>query len=108
MAFHHHALTMSGVAQRLSDVYGDGVGVADALHDIPLRQITFQSLSAAQGGTIYVGSLPTISATDHGFRIVPGATITLGPYSGSGPMKLGDFYVLGTANDVLVISEVPY
>ena len=108
MGLHHHALTLTGVAQRLSDVYGDGVGVADALHDIPLRQITFQTLEAAQGATVYVGSAPTITAADHGFHIDPGVTITLGPFSDAGPMKLGDYYVLGAAQVVLVICEVPY
>ena len=114
MAFKAYQLTLSGAAQRLSNAYGLGampspVTVAFAAADLPLRQITLQALTAV-AAIIYVGDSSAVSATVHGFRIDPTDTqqpIVLGPFE-SGPIKLSDFWVLGTANDVLVIGAIPY
>ena len=114
MAFKAYQLTLSGVAQRLSDAYGLGapptpVTEAFAAADIPLRQVTFQAIVAV-AAVIYVGDSNLVSSTVHGFRLDPTDTqqpIMLGPFD-SGPIKLSDFWVLGTANDVLVIGAIPY
>lgn len=114
MAFKAYQLTLSGVAQQLSLAYGLGaqpspVTSAFAAADIPLRQVTFQALTAV-AAIIYVGDSNLVSATVHGFRIDPTDTqqpFTLGPFD-SGPVKLSDFWVVGTANDVLMIGAVPY
>jgi hypothetical protein len=110
MAFAHHVLTLSGVAQRLSDVYGDGVGVVNAAHDIPLRQIIFAA-DPANGAVVYVGGDNTVSSTDHGFSLDPtqasSQPVAVGPFS-TGPVKLSDFWVLGTGTQRLMIGVVPY
>lgn len=111
MAFAHHALTLTGAAQRLSDVYGDGAGVVNAVHDIPLRQIVFAA-DPANGAVVYVGGDDSVSATDHGFSLDPTqataqALLNVGPFS-TGPVKLSDFWVLGTDGQRLMIGVVPF
>jgi hypothetical protein len=112
VAFKAYQLTLTGVAQRLSNAYavpGSDTSVAFVTADIPLRQVFLQALTAV-AAIIYVGDSALVSATVHGFRIDPTDTqqpIVLGPFD-CGPIKLSDFYVLGTANDVLVIGAIPY
>ncbi len=113
MAFRTYALTLTGVPQRLSDVYGDGVGVLNAVHDIPYRQVL---LTATDGnsGNIYVGMDKTVSSTNFGFHIdkIPASAqnqpFVLGPFSDAGPVKLSDIWVTGTANDVITIAGIPF
>lgn len=110
-------LPASGVA-RLSDAFtlvplGAATPVTDAAfvaRDVPLRLITFQALKAASTD-FFIGDLPTVSSTIHGFRIDPADTAPpfVLPCSGEGgPMKFSDFYVAGTAGAVLVVSAIPY
>lgn len=112
MAFRGYLLTLSGVPQRLSDVYQDGLGVVNAAHDVPYRQLLLQSGDATH--IIYIGTDNLVSASHYAVHLdaVTANTIVhpplpLGPFE-SGPLKLSDFWVVGTANDVLAISGVPF
>lgn len=112
--FKAYQLTLTGVAQRLSLAYGlpAATPVGDQAFvaaDIPQRQILFQVLTAGSN-PVYVGDSALVSATVHGFRVDPADTqqpIALGPFE-CGPMKLSDFWVLGTNGEVLIIGTVPY
>ena len=112
MAFRGYYLTMTGVAQRLSDVYGDGIGVVVPASDIPYREITFQAKDT-NGADIYVGHTSAVSATNFGFHVdYPKAGTNnppsrLGPYN-AGPLHLSDFWVLGTNGEILTIGGVPF
>jgi hypothetical protein len=106
MAVRHFTLTVGAVAQRLSDVYGDGAGVVNAEHDLPYRQILLQSEEAAV--TAYIGEA-TVSTTDYGVA-VPSAAVTppvvsIGPFE-TGPVKLSQLYAVGGAD--LHILAIPF
>lgn len=107
----------SGVA-RLSDAFnlvplGAATPITDqafVARDVPLRWISFQALKAASTD-FFIGDLPTVSSTIHGFRVDPTDTlppIVIAPGGESGPIKFSDFYVAGTAGSVLVVAAVPY
>lgn len=110
MAFRHFVLTLTGVAQRLSDVYGDGVGVVLAGSNIPYRQVIF-SADPANGSAIYVGADNTVSSTDHAFSLDPTQAsqkpFSLGPFD-TGPVKLSDLWVVGANNERLMLGGVPF
>lgn len=105
MAYNHISLNLTGAAQQL-------IANITAAQNIPIREITFQA-DGANGGAIFVGDAD-VSTTDYGFRIpaaaagVPSPPIILGGYSSSGPMKLGDFWVVGSLNEDLHVSYVPF
>jgi hypothetical protein len=102
------ALTLTGLAQRLSDVYGDGVGVVNATHDIPYRTLVLQG--AKGGADVFVGGSSTVSSTAYGVRLDPTASTTplvLGGYD-TGPMKLSDFWVIGTSSQLMSVLGIPY
>ena len=111
MSIQHHVLTLSGAAERLSDVLTDpSVSGRD---DVPLRTISLQP-RGANANPIYVGATSVVSATDYGIRLEPGATgvppapFILGEHDVGGPLKLSNFYVIGTAAQHLHILTVPY
>jgi hypothetical protein len=96
---------MTGVAQRLST----GLGLTDPTPG--LRHISFQA-DGAGVGLIYIGD-ENVSATDYAVRIeVPVAVIAGLPYVinsfESGPMRLSDFYILGTAAELLHIGIIEF
>jgi len=104
MAARHFNITLAAAAQRLSDVYGDGAGVQNAVKDIPYRQI----LLSAAGADAFVGDDADVSGTDYG-AIVDSTALTpvvLGPFE-AGPLKLSDFWVAG-AGSTLHILAIPY
>ena len=101
MALRSYNLSLAGVAKRLSDVYGDGVGVINAANDIPYRMLLLQ----AETGAIQIGSASTVSATVYGVSIAVGAIVPLGPFE-AGPIKLSDYYAFGTGT--LHILAIPY
>lgn len=106
----HYTLTLTGVAQRLSDCFGDGVGVINAQKDLPFREVILSSLKANTNDIFVGGDNATVSSTSHAFRIDPGDTappIAIGGYDSAG-LKLSTLFVLGTANDVLCIGGTPY
>ena len=112
MAFRHYALTLTGVAQRLSDVLDDGVGVINPTNDVPLREIILAA-DPANTAVVYVGGTnATVSATSHAFSLDPTqasqAPVRLGGYDGCGPLHLADFFAVGTNNERLMIGVVPY
>jgi hypothetical protein len=117
VAFKHYTLTLNGSAQRLSSVLlpallnqepaaVDG-GVAA---DVPLREIILSNV-AGNANVIYVGGSSGVSSTSHAFALDPTeasqAPVRLGPYE-SGPLKLSDFWVIGTNAQLLGIGVVPY
>lgn len=104
----------SGVA-RCSDAYGlnplaSNYATEFTKADIPQRQLTFQVRRNATN-PMYIGDTSAVSANVHGFALDPTDTVlpvVLGGGYDSGPMKLSDFYVAGTAGDVLVIGAIPF
>lgn len=105
----------AGGVARCSDAYGLNTLASDynrefAKADIPQRQLTFQ-VRRAGSNAMYIGDTASVSANIHGFALDATDTVLpviLGPFGESGPMKLSDFYVAGTAGDVLVIGAVPF
>jgi hypothetical protein len=108
VAVRDYSLTLSGAAQRLSAALADPTpGGPD---DAAFRQLIF---SAAPGNSavVYVGATALISSTVHGFSLDPTQAsqqpVSVGPFE-TGPMKLSEFYVLGTSNDVLHVLGIPF
>lgn len=100
-------LTLAATQQRLSDAYGVSsrfpAGTPNPTTDIPLRQIIVQAAAAAA----YIGEDPaTLSTSVYGYTIASGGAVTLGPFD-TGPMKLSDFYALGSGA-TLHITAIPY
>lgn len=112
MAFLGFTLTLTGSIQRLSDVYGDGTGVVNVANDLPYRTLTFQALKA-NTNDVYVGGrnqATTLSSTKHAIRLDPTdtqAVSIMGSYD-MGPLKLSDFYVLGTNGEAICVGAVPF
>lgn len=112
MALRHYNLTLTGVAQRLSDVLTPVVAQAGEQADVALRVITLQ-MDDGSTNPLFVASDNGVSATDYAFRLeggaggVPPAPFILGEFE-QGPIRLSDFYVVGTATEVLHIGTVPY
>lgn len=111
MALEHHVLTLDGTVQRLSSVLADqSLGGAD---DIPLRTISLQP-RGTNDNPVYVGATSSTSATDYGVRLEPGATgvppapFILGEHDVGGPLRLSNFYVIGTNAQHLHIMTVPF
>lgn len=107
MAARHFTLPVAAVAVRLSDVYGDGVGVVDAAHDLPYRQILLQA--AVDGGTVFVGE-STVTTADYGVAVPTAVAnppiVSIGPYE-TGPVKLSQLYAIAT-DTVLHILAIPF
>jgi hypothetical protein len=110
MGLKHYVLNLRGVAQRLSDVYGDGVGVVNAAHDIPYRQIRIQPFEA-NTNIVYVGASSAVSASNYGIHLDPDDAWTgdlgLGPFE-TGPVKFSDIWVFGTLNEDISVLAVPF
>ena len=113
MAFRHFALTLTGVPQRLSDVYGDGAGVINPVNNIPCRQIILAA-DPASANPVYVGvDNQAVTSTAHAFSVSPvvGATLgsvqsmTIGPFD-ENSVKLSNFFVLGTNGQRLMVGVV--
>lgn len=105
MAIQHFVLTLDGAAQRLSEVLTDPT--RSGRFDIPLRTVSLQP-AGGNANPIFVGAAVDVSTTDFGIRLEPGATgvppapFILGEHE-SGPLRLSDFYVIGTAAQALHI-----
>jgi len=115
MAFKQYTLTLNGAAQRLSNVYGGAANVQpSAADDIPYRQIFF-SADPASANPVYVGSDALVTAIRHAFSISPVVgvalgsvqSVSIGPFE-TGPLKLSDFWVVGTNAQRLMVGGVPY
>jgi hypothetical protein len=109
MAYIAYSLTLNGSAQRLSSVLTDTtVGGRD---DVSIRQLLLQG-HHANTARIFVGDDSSVSVTDYGFYLpIPSGSplpVVLGPFSESGPMRLSNFWVIGTNNEVLKIGIIPF
>lgn len=104
MAVKSFTLTTAAAATRLSDVYGDGVGVVNPANDIPYRQLTLQAESA----DVKIGDA-TITTTNYGVlapNAAPAAPVVIGPFE-SGPIKLSQLFAIG-AGGKLHILGIPF
>lgn len=104
MAAVHYKLAVGAAAVRLSDVYGDGAGVINAAHDLPLRQVILQ----AETADIEIGG-SAVTTSDYGVKLpstAPAAPLVLGPYE-TGPVKLSQIYAIST-NATLHILAIPF
>lgn len=103
----HYVLTLTGSAQLLSTVLGSSA------EDISLRGLWLQP-NAANVNLIYLGgSTSTVTSSNYGVRLeTPASSIPPPPFNpgelDTAPMKLSDFYVLGTGPDKLHILTVAY
>ncbi len=108
MAVRDYSLTLNGSAQRLSTVLSDPT--VGGPMDAAFRQLLF---SAAPGNTaaVYVGSTSSVSSTVHGFSLDPTQAsqlpVSVGPFE-TGPVKLSEFYVLGTNAEILHVLGIPF
>lgn len=111
MPFTHKTLTLTGVAQRLSQVYASGAGNVDptAAEDIPYRQVILAA-DPANTNVVYIGA-STLTSTSFGFSLDPTQAsqepVSLGPFD-TGPLKLSEIWALGTNAERLMIALVPY
>lgn len=109
----HYTLTLTGTAQRLSRVLPSGAADVEpsAVENIPFRQLIFAA-DPANSAVVYIGGEnATVSATSHGFSLDPTQAsqgpVSVGPFE-TGPLKLSQFYVLGTNNERLMVLGVPF
>lgn len=111
MSLKHHVLTLDGTVQRLSDVLA--VSEISGIDDVPLRTISLQPRGTNDNPT-FVGAADPVTATDYGVRLeagdtgVPPAPFILGEHDMGGPLRLSNFYVLGTDTEHLHILTVPF
>lgn len=108
MAFKQLAVTLTGSAQRVSDSLTPP-GVSTSV-DVPCREIIF-SADPANANVVYVGDANVASGA-HAFALDPTQAtaqdkVKFGPYD-AGPLRLSDFYVLGTASQKVMIGYVPF
>lgn len=114
MAFQHFNITLTGAAQNvLQTITGvaltDRVSGTGAAQDPALRMVSFQ-LDGAATGPCFIGGSSAVSSTSWGWRIpapvagLPAAPLISGEYAGSGPLRLSDFWVIGTATNVLHVA----
>ena len=106
MASNHYVITLeTGVSKQLSSV------LAATAADNKRAAIWLQP-RATNTAAIYLGTASTVSSTSYGVRLdipaagVPPPPFTPGEYLGMpdafrSPLKLGDFWVLGTTGDFL-------
>lgn len=111
MSIQHHVLTLDGAVQRLSDVLTDRTSAGR--DDVPLRTISLQP-RGTNGNPVFVGATSSTSSTDYGVRLEPGsasvppAPFILGEHDVGGPLRLSNFYVIGTDTQHLHIMTVPF
>lgn len=109
MSWKQYSLTLSGAAQRLSSVLA--VTTPGGEQDQACRQIILAA-DPANANVIYVGSDADVSSTNHAFSLDPTQATakdreTIGPFD-CGPVKLSEFWVLGTGSQRLMIGIVAY
>lgn len=109
--FRGFQLLLSGVPQQLSDVYGDGTSVVVSAHDLAYRMLVFEG-HPSNNADIYIGDSSALTSSNAGIHLPKIANVNpqrfpLGPFE-AGPMKLSNFWVLGTAGDHLHIAGVPF
>ena len=87
--------------------------VAGATVDLACRAI-WLSPRGTNNNPIYLGDSALLSNTNYGIRLeagdinnLPPAPFTAGEFN-AGPLKLSDFWVLGTATEILHVLMVPF
>jgi hypothetical protein len=111
MAAVSYQVTIAATAtpQRLTSAFPADDRNPGGKYDVPLRVISFQALKAT-ANDIFVGTDTLVSSTVHAFRVDPGDTqppIIFGSFD-TGGSRFSDYYVSGTANDVLLIHGILY
>lgn len=107
MAARSFQLTLAAGAKRLSDVYGDGTSVVNAVKDIPYREIHL----SPSGADAFIGGSDhglNTSSNDYGNKVDADALVPhkIGPFE-TGPVKLSDLYAAG-ASSTLHILAIPF
>lgn len=77
---------------------------AAGLH-VPLQEISFKT-PTANTGTVFIGNSNVTTTTNILIQLEKGTGFTSGPFD-NGPVSLDDYYVIGTANDIVYIYAVP-
>lgn len=108
MAFKQLVVTLTGAVQRVSDALT--VTTPSGRDDVSCRQITFAA-DPANANVVYVGDA-NVSSTAHAFALDPTQATakdreSIGPFE-AGPVRLSDFYVIGTNAQRLMIGYVPF
>lgn len=100
----HFTLVLAATPKRLSDVYGDGAGVANPANDIPYRHVLLQ----VSGADAAVGE-STVTTTDYGILLTAAAPAPVQSVGRgvAGPVKLSDFYAVGAGSTIHVLA-VPF
>lgn len=113
MAAFQRTLTLNGTAQRLSQVYASGAANAEPSADqnIPFRQLWLQA-DPANANVVYLGADALVTSINHGVSLDPTQAtaqdrVSMGPFS-SGPVKLSDFWAIGTNAQRLMILGIPF
>ena len=105
-----YTLTLTGVAQSLTSLMAAADQSVGGANDYGLRQILFQA-DPANGSAVYVGADNTVSSSAHGFSLDPTQAsqmpVTIGPFE-TGPVRLSDFWALGSNGEKLHVTAVPY
>lgn len=111
MALRDWTLTLTGSAQQLSSVLSDTTRGGKV--DEALRMVCLQG-DPANTAVVYVGSSSAVSSSSYGVAVpIPIATnnptsVITFSFSHSGPMKLSDFWVVGTNGQKLHILAIPF
>lgn len=104
-----YTLTLTGSAQRLSDVLPN----LDPNTDKYLRLLWLQP-DSGNGDPIYVGGSGSVSTDAYGFRLeaastgIPPAPFSLGELLDPTGVRLSDLHVIGTDTEVLHLLAVYY
>lgn len=101
----HFVATVTAAAAPLSSLIS---GFVLATDDVGCRQISLFVPASGNSGTVYVGGSNGLTTASYGFAMVAtGALISYGWYE-TGPVKLSDIYVVGTAGDKVYITITPF
>ncbi len=101
----HYSLTLDGTAQQVSDV----IPAADREQlDVPALSVQFE-IQDDDTNPAYIGGDDSVSATDYGVRLAPirAAEPLTEPRVFRGvKLRLREFWIIGTAADVVHITVV--
>lgn len=102
----HFTATVTAVSSPLSSLIA---GFTLATDDVGCRQISLFVPASGNSGTVYIGgSNAAVSSTNYGYAMLAtGNLISYGWYE-TGPLKLSDIYVIGTAGDKVFITITPF
>ena len=87
-------LVLGAAPKRLSDVYGDGAGVVNAVKDVPFNSLSLQ----AEAADLYIGGDNSVSTTAYGVKVATGSSTTI-----SGVHHLSDLWAVGAGATVHIV-----